>query len=261
MTEFSNQGLRDDEIKDYERRGVVYPIEALSSLQAQRYRAEFESFETKIGRPLRYAAMVHLYFCWAFELAIEQKVLAAVESILGPELLIQSTLILCKYPHDDSFVTWHQDFNYANETSSLTVSAWIALSESSRQSGCLRAIPGSQSDGVLPHDAANVKNNILTYSVNVDESSAIDIELKTGEMSLHQPGLIHGSLPNQSEDKRIGFIIRFVTPKFTNNHNPVMRARGGAVCPHLDLWPAPYETTGNHFSEWEKFANERKLIR
>ena len=261
MTELSNHGLRDSEIKDYARRGVVYPIEVLSSPKAQRYRAEFESFETKVGRPLRYAAMVHLYFGWAFELAIEPKVLDAVESILGPELLVQSTLILCKYPHDESFVTWHQDFNYANETSSATVSAWIALSESNRQSGCLRAIPGSHSAGVLPHDAANVKNNILTYSINVDESAAIDIELKIGEMSLHQPGLIHGSLPNQSEDKRIGFIIRFVTPQFSNKDNPVMRARGGAVCPHLDLWPASYDTTGNDFSEWEKFANERKLLR
>ena len=261
MREHIKHRLLESQIEDFAHDGVVYPIEALSTLRAQRYRTEFERFEIAVGRPFRYAAMLHLYFHWAFELAIEPKVLDAVESILGPELLVQSTLVLCKCPNDESFVTWHQDFKYANETSSPNVSAWIALSASSRESGCLRAIPGSQRAGVLPHVAPNINNNILTYSLDVNESSAIEIELKPGEMSLHQPGLVHGSLPNRSVDKRIGFIVRYVTPGFSNNENPVVRARGNAACGQLDLWSAPKEATGNDFSAWKKLANERNLLK
>jgi non-haem Fe2+, alpha-ketoglutarate-dependent halogenase len=261
MHEHIKYGLRESQIQDYEHDGIVYPIEVLSALRARRYRAEFEKFETVLGRPFRYAAMLHLYFRWAFELATEAKILDAVESILGRELLVQSTLILCKYPNDESFVTWHQDFNYAREISSPSISAWIALSGSNRESGCLRAIPGSQSRGVLPHGSAKIKNNILTYSLDADESLAIDIELKSGEMSLHQPGLIHGSSPNQSQDKRIGFIVRYVTPCFSINDNPVVRARGNAHCRQLDLWPAPHEATGNDLSGWKKLADKRNLLK
>jgi ectoine hydroxylase-related dioxygenase (phytanoyl-CoA dioxygenase family) len=258
MPETISQVLEVSQIEAYARDGVVYPIEVLSTLSAARYRTQFEKLEPEVGHPVRYAAMTHLYFRWAFELAVEPNILEAVEAVVGPELLIQSTLILCKYPHDESFVTWHQDFNYANETSSPTVSAWIALSDSNRESGCLRAIPGSQTAGVLPHKAAKIKNNILTYSLDVDESTAIDIELKTGEMSLHQPGLVHGSLPNRSQDKRIGFIVRYVTPGFSNNDNPVVRARGSAACPQLDLWPAPKRAD---FSAWKKLAEKRNLLK
>lgn len=258
MRELINQGLSLTEIEAYERDGVVYPIEVLSLRKANQYRMEFERLEATVDQPISYAAMTHLHFRWAFELALEPQILDAVECILGPELLVQSTLILCKYPHDDAFVTWHQDFNYANETSSQTVSAWIALSVSNRDSGCLRAIPGSHTAGVLPHAAAGIKNNILTYSIDVDESAAVDIELKPGEMSVHQPGLIHGSLPNRSPDKRIGFIVRYVTPGFSNNDNPVIRARGHAPCPQLALWPVP---EGNNFSAWKKLADQRNLLK
>jgi len=253
--------LCKSQVDAYARDGIVYPIEVLSTRKAQRYRAEFETFVTSVGHPPRYVGMTHLYFHWAFALAVEPRILNAVETILGPELLVQSTLILCKYPHDESFVTWHQDFNYANEAASPTSSAWIALSASSRESGCLRAIPGSQRSGVLPHTATGIKNNILTYSLEIDESSAVDIELKSGEMSLHQPGLIHGSLPNQSADKRIGFIVRYVTPEFSNTDNPVVRARGNAPCPQLDLKLGPSSTASNNFSAWKKLADERNLLR
>jgi hypothetical protein len=113
---------------------------------------------------------------------------------------------------------------------------------------------------VLPHASTKIKNSLLTYSLDVDESPAIDIELNTGQMSLHEPGLIHGSLPNQSADKRIGFIVRYVTPAFSGNENPVVRARGNAACSQLDLWLAPPAATSN-FSAWKTLSGERNLLR
>lgn len=262
MAKPTNQNLAASQLREYARNGIVYPIEVMPGSKAQNYRARFEELEAELGGQTRYVAMTHLYFRWAFELAVQPKILDVVERILGPDLLVQSTLILCKYPNDESFVTWHQDFNYASQNLSPTISAWLALSDSTRQSGCLRAIPGSQHAGVLPHADAVVKNNMLTYSLEVDDSSAIDVELKAGEMSLHQAGIIHGSLPNKSGDKRIGFIIRFVTPQFTKTDNPVVRARGKGVCRHLDVWPAPgQDNIENSLKAWKKFARERNLLK
>jgi non-heme Fe2+,alpha-ketoglutarate-dependent halogenase len=262
MGSTTNHSLSASQLREYARNGIVYPIEVMPVSTAQNYRAGFEELEVELGGHTRYVAMTHLYFRWAFEVAVEPKILDAVELILGPDLLVQSTLILCKYPNDESFVTWHQDFNYASQDSSPTISAWLALSDSTRQSGCLRAIPGSQQAGVLPHADSVVENNMLTYSLEVDDSSAIDVELKAGEMSLHQAGIIHGSLPNKSGDKRIGFIIRFVTPQFARTENPVVRARGNGVCRHLDVWPAPGEDDiENSVMAWKKFARTRSLLK
>jgi non-heme Fe2+,alpha-ketoglutarate-dependent halogenase len=44
----------------------------------------------------------------------------------------------------------------------------------------------------------------------VDESAAVDLVLRPGEMSLHDPMIVHGSAPNLSSMRRIGFGIRYI---------------------------------------------------
>ena len=255
--------LSSEQVGQYERDGIAHPIRVMSAGEAQRFRSGFEKLEFYLNRKLRYVAMTHLYFRWAFDLATWPNILNAVEQILGPELIIQGTLILCKPGNDPSFVTWHQDFHYAFPSAWPTVSAWVALSSSTSQSGCMRVIPGSHKEGILPHSDTAVENNMLTYSVNADPSSTMDIELRAGEMSLHQASIIHGSSPNHSDDKRIGFIIRFVTPQFKNNVNPIVRARGKSPCPHLNLWPAPPPEGDfqQNVEAWKKFVRQRNLLK
>ena len=46
--------------------------------------------------------------------------------------------------------------------------------------------------------------------VEVDHSQRRIITLRPGEMSLHDVRLVHGSPPNPSNDRRIGFAIRYM---------------------------------------------------
>lgn len=254
--------LSRDQIEKYERDGFVHPVRIMSADEAWRFREGFEKLETLQGRKLEYAAMTHLFFRWAFDLSTWPSILNAVEAILGPDVLVQATLILCKHANYPSFVSWHQDYKYTSGESAPTVSAWVAISDSMRQSGCMRAIPGSHRDGIRPHKDSVIENNILTYSLEADESRAVDIELKAGEMSLHQANIVHGSLPNHSDDKRIGFIVRFVTPQFRNTVNPVVRVRGSHACEHLTLWPnTPADEMEQTIGAWSAFALERNLLR
>ena len=48
--------------------------------------------------------------------------------------------------------------------------------------------------------------------INVDEAMAVDIVLQPGEMSLHNGLIVHGSGPNRSNDRRIGYGIRYIPP-------------------------------------------------
>jgi len=254
--------LSREQIERYERDGFVHPIRIMSTGEAQKFRAGFEELETLLGRRVEYAAMTHLFFRWAFDLSTQPGILNAVQAILGPEVLVQATLILCKHAHDPSFVSWHQDYKYTSRESAPTVSAWVAISDSTRASGCMRVIPGSHRDGIQPHKATAIENNILTYSLDADDSRAKDIELKAGEMSLHQANIVHGSLANDSDDKRIGFIIRFVTPQFQKTINPVVRARGRDECGQLTIWPhSPTDDMKETLSAWQEFVRERNLLR
>jgi hypothetical protein len=47
-------------------------------------------------------------------------------------------------------------------------------------------------------------------AVEVDEAKAVDVVLQPGEMSLHHVKLFHGSNPNRSHGRRIGFAVRYV---------------------------------------------------
>jgi hypothetical protein len=235
--------LSPEQIARYERDGALFPVPVLAPEEVARFRAGFEELEARLGGQPRPVGLSHLFFRWAYELAAHPAIADVVEDILGPDLLVQGSLIICKYPGDSSYVAWHQDGTYSGLHSTPTTSAWIALSESNAGNGCMRVIPGSHRQAILPHANTYAPRNLLGHGeeiqVEVDESQAMDLVLRPGEMSLHQNNIIHGSGPWRSGGKRIGFILRFVTPRLAAADLPVTRIRGSAACPHLPLLAAP----------------------
>ena len=47
-------------------------------------------------------------------------------------------------------------------------------------------------------------------AVDVDEDDAVAMPLEPGQASLHHVRLFHASPPNRSDDRRIGFAIRYI---------------------------------------------------
>ena len=93
------------------------------------------------------------------------------------------------------------------------VTAWVAFTESSPANGNMRVVPGSHRTQV-PHVDTFHPDNLLSrgqeIAVNVDDARGVDILLRPGEMSLHHVRMVHGSPANRSNDRRIGFAIRYV---------------------------------------------------
>jgi hypothetical protein len=227
----------------YQRDGIVFPLRILDVQEAASYRAEFEAIGAALGGPLRTFGNLHLFFTWARELARQARLLDVVEDLLGPDLLIHSAAVFCKPERDPGFVSWHQDGTYSGLHATPTTTAWVALTHSTPENGCLRVIPGTHLQPMLPHVRTYAADNLLRrgeeVSVPIDESEAVEVMLQPGEASLHQNNLIHGSRPNSSAAARIGFIVRFVTPAFAQPGFPVVRARGQGDCRHLCLWDRP----------------------
>jgi non-haem Fe2+, alpha-ketoglutarate-dependent halogenase len=235
--------LSSTEIDRYHRDGIVFPLRIFSEDDVAVFRAEFESTARNCGNPaLRRFDGLHLFFGWAHRIASDDRLLNAVESILGNDILIDATLILYKPPGDSSYVSWHQDSVYSDWHLSAATSAWIALSPSNQQSGCMRVIPGSHQQGLLNHANVPDESNLLKRGERIqlaDESNATDVVLSPGEISLHQSTIVHGSNPNRSFEPRIGFIVRFITSRIPHRGRPIVRVRGEGECSHLNIVDPP----------------------
>jgi non-heme Fe2+,alpha-ketoglutarate-dependent halogenase len=235
--------LSQEERERFASDGILFPIPLLSEVEVQRYRAALDELKDRLGVDGSRLPSCHLYFPWAYDLALHPRVLAAVAEIVGPDVFIWGTLIMAKAPHSAAYISWHQDGAYASYLNGApSVSAWIALSDSNVESGCMRVVPGTQRQAVK-HAERLDRDNMLIYGQTVetavDESHAVEVELRAGQMSLHDLNIIHGSNPNVSDHDRIGFIIRFAGAGTTRGTQVLRGIDGG--CEHTNLLVRPAE--------------------
>jgi ectoine hydroxylase-related dioxygenase (phytanoyl-CoA dioxygenase family) len=186
----------------------------------------------------------HLHFRWAHELATRPAVLDVVEELIGPDILVHTTSLFRKRPRDPAFIPWHQDAHGWRLDDPRLVTAWIALTESTVENGCMRVLPGTHRER-LPHEVGAHPDGMLQTPgldlSRVDESRAVDLVLEPGEMSLHHADLVHGSRENRSDGPRIGFAVRYVSPSVSQErpHHAVVLARGHDAYGHYELLDRP----------------------
>ena len=260
--------LTPEQVRRYQDDGILFPVRVVPSSEMGRFQDGFRRLERRRGGVQKYTPSPHLFFPWAWELVTMPRLLDAAQDLIGAELVIDSSLLLCKYPRDPAFAPWHQDGVYSGWFKTPSVSAWIAIVDATAENGCMQVIPGTHRQGRIEHTEAARKDSLFgagaEIEVQVDESKAVSVVLAAGETSFHDSSIIHGSPPNQSDGKRISLIVRFVTPLFqgVNSSTPAVRARGAARLSHVTLQEKP--PTGNEdecFARWQAFApnSERKV--
>jgi non-haem Fe2+, alpha-ketoglutarate-dependent halogenase len=252
--------LTEQQLEAYQRDGFLFPIDVFSAPEVAGYRNAFETLieSSRDYAPKRFDRL-HLFFDWAHQVVTHATLLDVVEAILGDDILVYGTLVLAKAPRDLRYASWHQDSFYSGLHLTPSTSAWIALTPSNEANGCMRVIPGSHKLGALEHENISEDPHLLNrrgerIKMSVDESQAVDVVLRPGQMSLHQSTIVHGSNPNTSDESRIGFIIRFVTSRMTNPNTRLLRVRGNGDCRHLDLAEAPSLDLQGALSSWLAFS-------
>ena len=148
------------------------------------------------------------------EAARHPPILDMVEQVLGLDLVLWITRILCKPAGKGREVPWHQDGEYWPMRPLATCSAWIAIDPVSTRNGCMRFIPGSHKQQELyRHHQTARENLVLNLELDqdqFDESKAVNVELEAGQISLHDVRMIHGSLANTSGERRAALIMRYM---------------------------------------------------
>ena len=208
--------LTAEQIAQYQSEGFVSPVRVMSEEAALELRARLEQFERAQGGPLQGALRhkSHLRFTWLSDLVHNANIVDTVEDLYGPDLLCWTTNFFIKEARAPSFVSWHQDSTYWGLSSPDVVTAWVALTDSTLENGAMEVIPGSHALDQIPHRDTFSKDNLLTrgqeIAVSMDAGAARALCLRPGEMSLHHVRIVHGSAPNRSEQRRIGFAIRYI---------------------------------------------------
>ncbi len=208
--------LTEQQLGEYRQRGFLSPLPVLPDSETNSLRMKLEELETdKGGRlPARINRKPHLLLTWLNELIRDPHILDPVEDILGPNILCWGSGFFIKNAHDLACVTWHQDSTYWGLSKPDIVTAWVAFTSSTTDNGCMRVVPGTHALQQLPHRDTFAPDNLLSrgqeIAVEVEESRAVDIVLEPGQMSLHHVMLVHGSEPNRSARRRIGFAIRYL---------------------------------------------------
>ena len=226
--------LSSNQLKQYKDEGFVSPINVFSKEKAKEIRDEIELIEKEMPEELeksgRYNA--HLISPLLDEVTHNPKILDAVQSLIGENILVCGTTLFIKNPNEKGFVSYHQDAKYIGLEPYHWVTAWVAITNSNEHNGCMRMWSGSHKDNLKQHDQNFNEGNLLTRGQTVNDvpkENTTPLILSSGQMSLHHPTVVHGSDLNKSNNRRIGFVIQSyigTNVKQVLGKNSVQLARG-----------------------------------
>ncbi len=270
----SSKKLNDQQIAQYWRDGFLFPIDLMQPQEAASWRAQIEQMEqdykdVKMPRTVNTYKRINAQCVmpFAYQLAARPDLLDIVEGILGPDILIYGAEFFIKEPNTPHIVSMHQDLTYwgLGATDHL-VTAWIALSPATIESGCMQFVSGSHKNQILPHHDTFNELNLLSrgqeIQVDVKDEDKTDIVLQPGQLSLHHGRIIHGSGPNHCDDRRIGFVIRYVNPEVTQEvakSDYAMLVRGADRKRHfIHYSPPPELFAPAHLALYEEMREAQK---
>ncbi len=179
--------------------------------------------------------------------------LDVAEALIGSNIGLFAADYICKQPEKGKGVQWHQDGNYWPLDPMEVITIWFAVTESVRENGCVRMIPGSHQLGLQKHSSEKESENYILNQVDpsaLNESNAVDIELAPGDISVHHPLLLHGSQPNTSKYWRRGGSIQYIptTTRITRDWPCAFIFRGDAIEGINTYQPFPKYIKGEHMA-------------
>ena len=256
--------LTTEQLDHYKNKGYISPVNALSSSEAKEIRDEIEKIEKDWPGALEgiNRNYVHLLSPIFNKVCLNKNILDAVESIIGKNILICGTTLFVKNPNEKGFVSFHQDAKYIGLEPHNWVTVWLAITDTNEHTGCMRMLPGSHKENLKTHEQKFDENNLLTRGqtiTNVPLDKTEPIILKNGQISLHHPLIVHGSGLNQSNDRRIGFVIQSYIGTNVNQvigKMFVQKARGEDKYKFHEYSKIPIELMGKSEIASQNKANE-----
>lgn len=173
-----------------------------------------------------------------FRVITHPKLLAVVESLVGPEIIGSSVYrIRPKLPGiNRGVVPWHQDSGYFAEVCDkhLILTVWIPLVNATIENGCMQILPRAHRQGVVTHHTGGNAGFLVIDDNDLpgNPRQAVVAECPLGGAVLMTNLTPHCSTENNSDHIRWSIDLRYQGADAPNN---------------AGLWPA--EEIANHDSE------------
>lgn len=154
-------------------------------------------------------------------LRLDLRIARLLEPLLGRDLKQIINQVHWKAAGSLGDFAWHQDSRsrrpasaYRNLATSY-VQTGLAIDPHTRESGCMRFVPGSHLRGDLGMDCStkslgSAMADEALAAVGLAASDAVDLVLQPGDLALWSPYLVHGSGSNRSRHRRRFYINGYV---------------------------------------------------
>jgi ectoine hydroxylase-related dioxygenase (phytanoyl-CoA dioxygenase family) len=166
-----------------------------------------------------------------FKVALEPSVLDLVEQLIGPDIVVWGSNVFAKPAGVGKEVQWHQEANYWPMRPLASASVWFAIDDATVKNGCMRFIPGSHHDELLPHSDQMDTTGVLQFTIEpdlVDNSLSRDVPVKAGHVAVLDTFVIHGSNANRSDQRRAALTVRYMpATSHYDRSNPGFRVSNG----------------------------------
>ena len=170
-------------------------------------------------------------------LVCDDRLVDIAAQFIGPNVALFAAHYIAKEPNIGQAVQWHQDGSYWPLEPMKVTTLWVAGTDSTVATGCMRVLPGTQNNRLLKHsEMVDLDTDKYVLSVGIplgkiDDTDAVDFELKAGDISIHNPMIIHGSNANTSDRWRVGLTLRYIptTTKVTKAGHENILCHGDIV--------------------------------
>lgn len=215
-----------------------------NDVRAELFNREFAPYETPMDSAVANYDR-HLDINFLSQHICRPEIVERLERILGDDIICWRSEFIPKRPGAEG-TDWHQadTFSHASGKPQLVwptdddqggcINVWMAFTDATEETACMVFIPGTQeenfydeSKGLKFDPEANnqvVKEGVARgfngYDYRVlqvdenwkpDESKAVPMVMKAGEIIIFRSKLLHASKPNTSTTKtRLGYVCRFI---------------------------------------------------
>jgi non-haem Fe2+, alpha-ketoglutarate-dependent halogenase len=243
--------LTAEQVASYRHNGFLYPLPALGPQEIAASLAGLERLEGELGRPVaeadvKWRSHGYAHSPWIDALVRHPRILDAVEDVIGPDILVWTCTFFIKEPGSKTFAAWHQDGAFFGLEPNEQVCAWVALTDASREAGCMEMLSSRGRPHMLHHEAKGLKNSINRAGQTIvepfDKRQPTAMALQAGEFSLHHEFAVHRSAPNHAAHRRVGIGLNYLPPHVKVNgplRLKAMLVRGEDRHGHWDLIDPP----------------------
>ncbi|MBL8701609.1 MAG: phytanoyl-CoA dioxygenase family protein [Alphaproteobacteria bacterium] len=246
--------LSADEKRQFAEKGYIKGLPVFAPEGVAALQALFRELSSRLppGTDINRVNMWHKASRSFHALCRTPAILDYVEDLIGPDFYQWGGQFFVKYPGDGSIVPWHQDAQYWPLAPRRTVTVWLAVFDADAANAAMQVVAGSHRAGNFVHHRNDDPNYVLEQEVDaaaIRRDDVVTLDLRAGEISLHDDGLLHGSGPNTSDRVRCGLTMRFSPTEVKADLAiwPTFEAYMARGTDRLHLNPAGPVPTGERF--------------